>query len=240
MNGNLYDNTATTQVVPAEVIRENMKAHRETTLSARKIEAPKPDTTAKTKPVETKVITPTEETETVYVFNSCGTRWQFKEAEWYPTFVNKLITTPKLTNAQGRVIFENNRETYSALSEVLNEYGMLREMNVAYICADNTNGLALIMLNGNTQEGGGMMRYDFATKKLAKATQSPAVGFHIHQFGPRAGEVIVMPSGLRTDECTSTFKVDYDFVANTLTPIRECKTCGNEAEVCSKLLEVEE
>lgn len=140
-------------------------------------------------------------------FPRCDTRWQFKSESWYDDFVSQLASIPDTG-----------------------------EINVAQICLSNDESLVVALLNGNVQETGGVVRYIVEQKSLEKAeltnTENDIV---LYNFKGRVDTTIPMTGGFRTQTCESTFRLNYEFTANTLKPLRKCETCNAGAEVCTKL-----
>jgi DNA-directed RNA polymerase subunit M/transcription elongation factor TFIIS len=172
-----------------------------------------------------------------YSFNKCGTRWQFKEESWYPEFAEKLVNNPVLTSLEAARIVGTEDSDYKTAQEAMNDYGNLSEKNVAYICRSTGEEIAIMMINGSTDLTGGLMKYDISNKTLALAPIEPYENMYLYAFTARAGAVIPVKAGIRDDNCTYTFKVDYNFMDNSAVPVKKCTTCGNSAEVCESLID---
>jgi hypothetical protein len=243
----LYNNT----VIPTPTTKNNTVVP--TPLTAQtKSDAPVTPQVTNTNPVNSDAVVPTpatppekkpdvvtEESAAIisgYAFDKCDTRWQFKTEAWYPGLVEAITSTPALTTLEAARIIAIEGSEYSSAQDAIADYGNLSETNIAHICRTSGDEMALIMINGSTDITGGMARYDMASNTFEVATIDPYYPMHLYSFTARAGDVIPLRAGYREDECLSTFKVDYNFVTNQAVPVRQCKTCGAESEICTSLI----
>lgn len=246
----LYSNTAVVPIMPPVVqeVVTNDEAIDAFTLdlgdSVVPTDSAKTVESAETKTVETKVEEVIKTVEAVvendivpYSFNKCGTRWQFKEEAWYPGFAEKLRQVPVLTNFEAARMVGAEESQYTTAQEAIDDYGTLGQTNVAYVCRSTGEEIAIMMLNGSTDTTGGLARYDIENKILALAPVEPYENMYLYSFMARAGDVIPLKAGIKDDNCTYTYKVDYNFMTNQANPVRKCSTCGDGAESCESLLE---